>query len=427
MRLSDLFRMAFSNLWRRKLRTFLTILAVVIGATLVALMVSIGSGLQSFIVNQFGLMVSQDTIYVSSSSSDTFTMGRNNGPYEISATETIVTPPFTAQDIQALKAIPGVERVDFSVTATALYIQAEGSAKMFSVTPNAVAPYTASLRKLSAGNYFSSDAATGECLLPYDYLTAFGWSDPVSAIGKQVTMVVGKSKAYDTQTQNFTFTVVGVLEKSTSATEVLISLDDGANMARYYRDNPALYTDQQPGYNLQIKAQDASQVAAIAGAINNLGFTATTSDEILAQINSVFNVIQVGLAAFGIIALIVAAIGIINTLIMAIYERTREIGVMKAVGATRGSIRALFTLEGGALGFLGGTAGVVLAIVFGQALNFIGSRTFLSSYPGFKMSVFSIGLILGVIALTTAISLVAGLYPANRAARLDPVDALRYE
>ena len=103
------------------------------------------------------------------------------------------------------------------------------------------------------------------------------------------------------------------------------------------------------------------------------------------------------------------------------------VGVMKAVGATRGTIRMLFTVEGGVLGFLGGVVGVLLAVIFGQALNFIAARTFLSSYPGFTISVFSPWLLLGVIALTTAIALVAGLAPANRAAKLDPVDSLRYE
>jgi putative ABC transport system permease protein len=178
---------------------------------------------------------------------------------------------------------------------------------------------------------------------------------------------------------------------------------------------------------LQVKAQKTSQVDAIAKAVQDLGFGAVTPAQILDQINKTFKVIQIVLAAFGIIALVVAAIGIINTLIMAIYERTREIGVMKAVGATRNDIRLLFTVEGGALGFLGGTVGVLLAVLFGQILNFVAARTFLSSYPGFTISVFSIWLILGVIALTTAIALVAGLAPANRAAKLDPVDSLRYE
>jgi putative ABC transport system permease protein len=147
----------------------------------------------------------------------------------------------------------------------------------------------------------------------------------------------------------------------------------------------------------------------------------------LAEINSIFSVIQIGLSTFGIIALIVASIGIINTLMMSIYERTREIGVMKAVGATRGTIRLLFTMEGAALGFIGGVVGVALGYVAGQLLNIIGSYTFLSDYPAFEMSVFSIDMVLMVIAITTVISLLAGLYPANRAAKLDAVEALRYE
>ncbi len=168
-------------------------------------------------------------------------------------------------------------------------------------------------------------------------------------------------------------------------------------------------------------------VERVAQEIKDMGFNAITPSQILDEINNVFSIIQIGLSAFGIIALVVAAIGIINTLIMAIYERTREIGVMKAVGATKGTIRLLFTIEGGALGFLGGVIGVGLGFILGQMLNFIGSRTFLSDFPTFQISVFSPWLILGIIGLTTAISLLAGLYPANRAARLDPVEALRYE
>jgi putative ABC transport system permease protein len=100
---------------------------------------------------------------------------------------------------------------------------------------------------------------------------------------------------------------------------------------------------------------------------------------------------------------------------------------MKAVGATKGTIRLLFTAEGGILGFLGGFIGVAVAWILGQLLNIIGSRTFLSDFPDFNMSVFPAWLVFGIIGLTTVISLLAGLYPANRASRLDPVEALRYE
>lgn len=424
MRFSDLLNAAFYNLWRRKLRTLLTVLAVVIGATLVALMVSIGSGLQSFIVGQFGQFVSQDSVIVSSIK-DIFER-QGNGPHEISTTDLSSMKPFTSDDLQNLKAITGVERVDYMIDVSSDYIQPEDSDKMYSVSATAVPAYEAQLRNIIAGTYFTDDA-TGQCVLSFDYIEVFGWTDAESALGKQVIITVGKQNPYDDNTQDYKFTVTGVLDRTLDATAVLIPLSDGKDMARFYQDNPMLYTDEQPGFFLRLKAGSVSHVNSIAQAVKDLGFSATTPEEILNRINNVFGVIQIGLSAFGVIALIVAAIGIINTLMMAIYERTREIGVMKAVGATRGTIRLLFTFEGGALGFLGGVIGVLLALGLGYLLNFIGSRTFLSDFPGFKMSVFPVWLLFGVVALTTAISLIAGLYPANRAARLDPVDALRYE
>jgi putative ABC transport system permease protein len=424
MKFNDLFSMAFYNLWRRKMRTFLTVLAVVIGALLVALMVSIGSGLQNFIVNQFGLFMANDAMIVTSSPNQGAAMANSSGPHDVSVK--VATKPFSTQDLQNIKAISGVTEVDYRFNVPGQYIQPVGTSLEISVSPSATPLYVESLRKLAAGDYVK-DGSTGNCVISYDYLSVFGWPDAASAIGKQVNIHVGKTNAYNTETKDFTFTVVGVLTKTSSSAEVMISEADGIAMARYNTDVPTLYSEQQPGYVLQVRVQDKAQIDTVAQKIKDMGFSAITPAQILDQINKTFKVIQTVLAAFGIIALVVAAIGIVNTLIMAIYERTREIGVMKAVGATKGTIRALFTLEGAALGFLGGVVGVALAFIFGQALNFIAARTFLSSYPGFTISVFNIWLVLGVIALTTAIALVAGLAPANRAARLDPVESLRYE
>ena len=417
--------MAFSNLWRRKLRTILTIAAVVIGATLIALMASLGDGLKGFIVGQFGQTFPNDAIIVSSGRDINVFQGGNGGPQEITAVDTVVQP-FTAQDISKIKSIPGVEQVDYLVSVQARYIQPEESTKIYTVSVSGSPAYEASIRPLLLGSTISDDDI-GKCLISYDYLTAFGWKADQSVIGKKVTVSVGKQLAYETGTQDFTFAISGVIDKKVSNAELLITQTDAIEMARFYQDNPLRYSEQQPGFTVQVKAKSAGQVTSIAASVKSLGFNALTADDILAEINRVFQVIQVGLSAFGIIALVVAAIGIINTLLMAIHERTREIGVMKAVGATRGNIRALFTMEGAALGFLGGVVGSLLALFLGQALNVIGARTFLSNFPGFKLSVFSFWLIPGVIALTTAISLLAGLYPASRAARLDPVEALRYE
>lgn len=425
MKFNELLSMAFSNLWRRKLRTSLTVLAVVIGALLVALVVSLGSGLQTFVVSQFGLNF-PDTAVIASSGRNMSNFGGGGMPHEIDTSETTIINPFTEDDINNLEAIPGVERVDYLVNFAARYIQPQGSDKIYTINVSGVPEYEAAIRPLFQGSGFN-DSDRGVALISYNYLEAFGWEEASDVIGRTVTVNVGKQNAYTLESRDFVFSIIGVIDKQVSSAELLIPQADAIDMARYYQNNPLMYSEAQPGYFLQLKATEPEQVAAVSQAVEDLGFSATTPEDILAQINSVFSVIQIGLSAFGVIALIVAAIGIINTLLMAIHERTREIGVMKAVGATRGNIRALFTMEGAALGFMGGAVGGGLALLAGQVLNFIGARTFLSDFPGFELTSFPLWLVPGVIALTTAVSLLAGLYPANRAAGLDPVEALRYE
>ncbi|MFA5629497.1 MAG: ABC transporter permease [Dehalococcoidales bacterium] len=423
MRFIDVIQTAFYNLWRKKFRTFLTVLAIVIGAVLIALMTSIGTGLQRFIVDQFGLMVPQNALTVSASSGSPV---HTEGPHEIVDLESIVIRSFNAEDIDNLYAIDGVEKVDYNVSVSGLYIKAEDGDKRFSVSINTGPDYKARMLTLVACDFFAEEDS-GKCLISYDYLAAFGWDKAEDAIGKEVTITIGKSNAYKIETADYNFIVSGVVQKTINATQVVLPLGDATEMARYYRDNPIQYTLEQPGTTLLVKVSDTADIEKVAEEIRAAGFSTITPDELLKEINNIFSIIQIGLSAFGVIALIVASIGIINTLMMSIYERTREIGVMKAVGATRGVIRLLFTMEGAALGLIGGVVGVAIGFAAGKILNVVGSYTFLSDYPTFEMSVFSVQLVLTVVAITTAISLIAGLYPANRAAKLNAVDALRYE
>ena len=423
MRFADQLSMAFSNLWRRKLRTSLTILAVVIGATLVTLVISLSNGLERFIVDQFGLFVSQESITVS-----TVEVSFSGGgpPHEINVTEVEIPQPFSSQDIEKIEALSGVERVDFAINTPALFISAEGDSRKFSIFADTGPDYEIHLRQLVAGSYFA-ETDSGQCLIAFDYLEAFGWPDAASALGQQVTITVGKLNRFNIDTRQYSFIVAGVMQNTLNATEVLVPMADAVEMARFYQDNPLLYSEAQPGFLLKVKAVDEASVDAVAGEIKAQGFFTITSAEIMDEINSVFGVIEIGLTAFAIIALLVAAIGIVNTLLMTIYERTREIGVMKAVGATKGAVRLMFTMEGAALGFLGGAIGGGTGWFLGQVLNIVGSRTFLSDFPNFQIAVVPPWLIFAVVGLTTAISLVAALYPANRAAQLHPVEALRYE
>lgn len=423
MRFTDVIKTAFYNLWRKKFRTFLTILAIVIGAVLIALMTSIGTGLQRFIVDQFGLMVPQDalTVYATNRS-----FAYVETPYEIVDSADVVVRSFTAEDVDKLLSIEGVERVDYNVGVSALYVKAEGGDKKYSISINSGPDYQIKMMTLVDGDFFEENAR-GECLISFDYLPAFGWEKAEDAIGKEIVVTVGKANAYNTETKDYSFTISGVILKTMNATQIVIPMNDTIEMARYYRDNPDLYSPQQPGTSLLVKVIDETAIDGVAENVRDEGFSTMTPQEILKEINSIFSIIQIGLSAFGVIALVVASIGIINTLMMSIYERTREIGVMKAVGATRGTIRLLFTMEGAALGLIGGIAGVAIGFGAGKILNIVGSYTFLSDYPTFEMSVFSVQLVLMVVGVTTAISLIAGLYPANRAAKLDAVEALRYE
>jgi putative ABC transport system permease protein len=417
--------MAFSNLRLRKLRTFLTILAVVIGAILISLMTSISTGLEEFIVDQFGLNVSPYSISTYAGEV-TYYYSYGESPLEISDSSGEVTRVFTKEDVENILAIDGVERIDWEPWITALHVSPEDSEKIYSGLIRSGPDYEINLVKLAAGDYFNEDASR-ICLISYDYLEIFGWEDAEDAIGRKITITIGKYDEYNTETADYNLTVCGVIEKTVNSKEIIIPISTAIDMARYYMDDPLMYSTEQPGTMLEVKVSNTELVDQVAGELNSMGFNTVTPSDILKEINNVFNVVRIGLGTFGVIALIIASIGIINTLMMSIHERTHEIGVMKAIGATKRTIRLLFMMEGTALGFIGGIIGAAAGYGVGYLLNIIGHQTFLSDYSSYQLAVFSISLFIEVVAITTVISLIAGLYPANRAAKLNTVEALSHE
>jgi ABC-type antimicrobial peptide transport system permease subunit len=162
--------------------------------------------------------------------------------------------------------------------------------------------------------------------------------------------------------------------------------------------------------------------------MKSAGFGVQTAQEMLNQIKKIFSLIGMIIGAIGGISLLVAAIGIINTMIMATYERIREIGILRACGATRATIRWLFIFEAALLGFWGGIIGLILSFGLAKIGNAVGNSIALSqNVPIHNLISFPLWLLVGVIALTTTIGALAGLMPAIRASRLDPAEALRYE
>jgi len=185
----------------------------------------------------------------------------------------------------------------------------------------------------------------------------------------------------------------------------------------------------QPVYSsVNVRVKNPSQVQKVEDAIKKMGFNTFSILDASRSIQQFFKVLDVFLAIFGSLALAVAFIGIVNTLVMAILERRREIGIMKAIGASDGDVKRLFFAEAGAMGILGGISGVALGWALGQVIN-LGTNIYLQrqSFPPEHFWSVPWWLVLFAVLFSFLVSLAAGLYPAGRAARLDPVQALRYE
>jgi ABC-type antimicrobial peptide transport system permease subunit len=182
-------------------------------------------------------------------------------------------------------------------------------------------------------------------------------------------------------------------------------------------------------YNtLTVKVRHAQADQDIEDQIKKKGFSAFSLNDALQGAKRGFIILDIVLSLIGSIALAVSSLGIMNTMVMSILERTREIGIMKAIGGSDGDIRRIFLIEASAIGFFGGVAGVVLGWIVGRIINF-GANVYIQNQGGTPGNLFSLPfwLIGGAIGFSITISLLAGSYPAARAARLDPIRALRHD
>ena len=184
-----------------------------------------------------------------------------------------------------------------------------------------------------------------------------------------------------------------------------------------------------PTYStVSVRVRSPKDVEAIEDAIKKMGFNTFSIIDATRSMRQFFAILDLFLGIFGSLALAVASIGIVNTLVMAILERRREIGIMKALGASDVEVKRLFFAEAGVMGVMGGAVGVAMGWIIGHAIN-LGTNIYLRrlNFPPEQIWFVPWWLVAGAIVFAVIVSLVSGLYPAARAARLDPVQALRYE
>lgn len=244
-----------------------------------------------------------------------------------------------------------------------------------------------------------------------------------SLVGQPAELIMQSPRG---EQQTFPFTVQGV--SSEERPFVRVPLEGRIAMKSWWFNKPDLIETE--GYDqVTIRAATINDARTLVTNIRAQGFEVQSLETILDLANQVFTVINVMLSSVGGLALLVASLGIVNTMIMSIYERTREIGTLKAIGASRGDIRRLFMLEAGMIGLLGGLVGLVsgwaLGLLLNRAILWYIEREQLPVRGDFF--VVTPPLALAAVGFAILVGILAGLYPANRAAKLDPLTALRHE
>jgi len=245
----------------------------------------------------------------------------------------------------------------------------------------------------------------------------------------------GDGAAYSVVSRQQALKIVGVTDldpdsmRGTARARVFLPLKLAQDLHVMQSDLRDTSTSNAPTYtSLSVRVENPNQVPVVEDAIKKMGFSAFSIVDATRSMRQFFAVLDVFLGIFGSLALAVASIGIVNTLVMAILERRREIGIMKALGASDADVRGLFFAEAGAMGLVGGAVGVALGWTIGRLIN-LGTNIYLERQHFPPAEIWSVPpwLVLSAITFSIVVSLLSGLYPAARAARLDPVQALRYE
>ena len=421
LRVSDILQSALRNLGRRPVRNILTAGGVLIGIITLVAMVSFGVGVQQEVQRNFAT-IGLENIFVRPS----FAEGDGFDPFA----DYDAVIPITPAIVETIRAMPQVESVTPALSLP------QGMDITLSVGGNSQ-PVRASdsfgearfgmgrSNELLAGTDFAEGESAGIILVT-------GLADQLLREGQTYPDLIGQSATFTVQlprgeSEEFSSTIVGVRDSFGQRT-VDLGLAERAAMKSWWFDQPDIVATE--GYDsLIVRASDLAVVPLLIEGIEELDLQTQSLEAVLAVANQVLTLLQVLLGSVGGLALLVAALGVANTMMMAIYERTREIGVLKALGAARSEIRALFTVEAALIGFIGGIFGIIFGALLGRLVDWIAHRYLISEgVTGVgDLSIIPPWLAIGALIFATLIGLLAGLYPAARAARLDPVAALRHE
>ncbi|MBN1359759.1 MAG: ABC transporter permease [Sedimentisphaerales bacterium] len=456
MRTPDYIEQAWANLWKKKLRTFLTTCGVVIGIGALVTMFAFGQGVQRNIKKQFEELELFNYITASVSTR------RHPGQAEFDpdgvpmdhrpADANERAEPLDAQALREIMRIPGVEAA-FPEMKFPAQVQLGDDEQFTLVQVLSADAANSGLIALRAGEPYATDEPN-EVIISDMMLRRLDLREPESAIGKQLdirTLVLDLSlgnlmriaflrggQSLPISNRTYSFTIVGVAERMGMSgplpirSDVMIPPGPAEGMKKleltsiwdFFQpsDKPGTYS------TVSVKVASPSDIPAVEQKLHERGLRTFALIDQMDQMQTAFIIMDVFLLAVGMIGITVASLGIVNTMVMSILERYREIGIMKAVGATNGDVQRIFFYESGMIGLLGGVFGLLLArvvsFVINQVINGVASG---QGVPFIHYFDFSWWLCLAAILFSILVSLLAGVYPTLRAARVDPVVALRHD
>jgi putative ABC transport system permease protein len=463
MKIPDLTELALRNLRESLLRNSLTTVGISVGVASLVAMLSLGIGLQQMASRRLVKSGLFDTIVVTSRR-ELRGMGREEERTGPTPGESRVLDEAVRTEIERM---PNVAEAYPDIRfATELRFEDKPHLTMVSALPESAKSNDAF--EGMQGSFFSSDTAA-EAVLQKSFAEellgktpALGAPEPSVSdlakplLGKELTMRYAQraaspagptaagtpddlsGAAYSVVSREQKLKIVGVADldpesmRGPTRAKVFLPLKLAESLhvmlPTDLREIARAASDQPVYSSISVRVKNPAQIQGVEDAIKKMGFTAFSILDASRGLRQFFAVLYAFLGIFGSLALMVASIGIVNTLVMAILERRREIGIMKAIGASDGDVKKLFFAEAGAMGILGGLVGVGLGWAIGEVIN-LGTNVYLKrqSLPPEHFWSVPWWLVGGAILFAFVVSMVSGLYPAGRAARLDPVQALRYE
>lgn len=435
MKSLDVIGTALGNTLRSKLRTFLTVIAIVIGAFTLALTTGLGAGISQYVDDMVEGFAADDELYVMDAGMQDETEAQT-GPAEYDPEEASAGSEFvpggggalTDDDIELIEDLDHVSGVDPVVIVEPDYVELDnGDQYQLSLD----LPANQAGLELEAGE--TPDRDEMELTVPQSWLAIFDDSaeepedvDPETVIGQSVEIgvsnVVGEQDTVEAE-------IVGVSAETISGVGAEPMPSHGLNDHLYEMQNDGFEGEQQDAYFMAIAYVDNLEAneADMKAALTDEGLVGLTLEDQLGVIQGIIDTVTWVLAGFALIALLAASFGIVNTLLMSVQERTREIGLMKALGMSRGRVFGLFSMEAVMIGVMGSVIGVGLGVGVGLIGNQILVDGPLSGVAGLILYAVDPMSLVGIIALILLIAFLAGTLPAARAAKKDPIEALRYE